>query len=1128
MEEVTRLRFSRGDVVRLRADRAREGVITDGPRPGAGGFDYEVFLDGSRAWYAEGALLPSEKSHLRWQTRDELLRDLLLAKLRNPLTDSLYAYRASRTEFAAYQFRPALKFLRNPNRGLLIADEVGLGKTIEAAIIYLELKARMDISRVMVLCPARLTFKWQAELHDRFEEQFQILDGPGARQLLSEFQRLGDTFPIRVIASFELMRRSDFVDQLSVLNIPLDLLIVDEAHHLRNAATATHRLAETLVNSSDAVLFLTATPLHLRNLDLFNLLSLLAPDDFDSPDYFEEQVRPNQHVTRAIQLVAANRLAEAALELKRVEQTGLRQRFLSNPFYREAVARLELGSHSLPLEERVKLQRELLELNTLSTVFTRTRKREIADAAVRAPFSILVELTDAERAFYEGVLLNAREEALRSGWGPGFATVMKERQAASCLVAMREVFEEAHSRRTPATLAVDRSPFDLHGADEDDRAPTSEELLALSRRIGSTDSKFEVFNRTLHGALAADPTSKALVFSFFRRTLEYLRRRLGQEGAKVEMIHGGISVGERRRIIERFRTDPDLRVLLSSEVGAEGLDFEFCDVLVNYDLPWNPMQVEQRIGRLDRFGQKHPRIRIYNLFLADTVETRIFQRLYERIGVFQRSIGDLEEILGEVILDLSRKALQAHLTPEEQERLADQAAAVIVRRQQEEEELERHKDELLGQGHILDQQVDEAVNSGRVISAEEVRALVMTFLGHNFPRATMVKDDDEPCWTLDFDIELSEYLRRYVEQRRLHHRVSEKLQVAMNKNGRVALTFDSDYARQRPNLEFVTIRHPLAEAARDYWSRQDLSGIPASAVQVTGPADEVGDGSFFVYVLSVRAVAERVTLEPVIVLDDGRLAPVSGSRLLRELQLGRSQAESLGPWAPEDQANAAKVAAAIISQRRTELEREMRQRNDALLSVRAMSIQSSFDTKIRRTQELLAEASNERIVRMRRAQIARLQARRQAKLDALERDREVVVSYELIAAGRVRVIPEPVSSSWKTVAESQEPAMAMLSAEQEPLAMFVSTAPSVRGRAETATSSDLTPPTRGELGSEEARAPTPEEAILPVTAGEGPARAFGSVSAAQENRMEPGGVKDPTPVQGGALKRLLRRLFSMR
>jgi SNF2 family DNA or RNA helicase len=161
-------------------------------------------------------------------------------------------------------------------------------------------------------------------------------------------------------------------------------------------------------------------------------------------------------------------------------------------------------------------------------------------------------------------------------------------------------------------------------------------------------------------------------------------------------------------------------------VDAEGIDFQFCDILVNYDLPWNPMQVEQPIGRLDCFGQEHERIRIYNLYIEDTIETRIFQRLYDRIRIFEQSIGEFEDILGEEISKLSRDVLQKNLTPAEQERLAEQAAARIIRARQEAEHLEREKDNLLGQDRIFDQEVIDTIESGHVISPEELQALVST------------------------------------------------------------------------------------------------------------------------------------------------------------------------------------------------------------------------------------------------------------------------------------------------------------------------------------------------------------------------------------------------------------------
>jgi SNF2 family DNA or RNA helicase len=739
--------FDVGDKVRLKAEPSKIGRVVGGPRIYSTGEEYEILLRGAdEAWYAASELeVVQETEHLQWGTRDEFLRSIYLAKMRAPFTDSLYSYRASRTKFEAYQFRPALKFLRNPEQRILIADEVGLGKTIEAAIIYLELKARLNISRIMVLCPSRLKQKWHDEMRYRFGEKFLDLDSKGIRQVFQDYDRIGPNLSFRVIASFETLRRAEFVEELLQRQIHLDLLIVDEAHYMRNSNTATHRLGAVLTDNADAAVFLTATPLQLGTRDLFNLLHLLSPADFDDQSMFKKQIQPNRHINQAARLMAVGDHNHAVRELCQVEHTLLRDRFIGNPHY-ERVRDHIPKARTTP--ERVELQRNLLELNTLASIFTRTRKREVSHAAVRAPYSINVELTPEERAFYNGIMSHVRTELRRKlGRGAiGFAIVTKERMAASCLAATRDAFKERYRSHSRVRMEIERSIFDL-GNDDDENVHIEllgNDLLQLANQMGDQDSKFDMFERTLREALAEDVNSKALVFSTFRRTLDYLQKRLTEKGHKVDVIHGGYKVIDRQYTIERFRIDPDFRILLSSEVGAEGLDFQFCDILMNYDLPWNPMQVEQRIGRLDRFGQEHERIRIYNFYIADTIETRIFHRLYNRINIFKESIGDLEEILGEEIRSLQRSVLQKDLTPQEEAELAKQSATRIVRRQLEAEELEKQKDELLGQQQIFSQQVLDAVNSGRVIHPEEVRALVETFLLAKFPRANFVKDHEEP------------------------------------------------------------------------------------------------------------------------------------------------------------------------------------------------------------------------------------------------------------------------------------------------------------------------------------------------------------------------------------------------
>lgn len=997
-EAATGTSFQLGDKVRLRADPTRRGAITGGPRHTLAGVEYEVLLDGLEAWYDSEQLEPQLPSTtLRWvRSQDELLRTLALAKLGHPLTDGLYSAGASRTEFQAYQFRPALKFLRNSGKGLLIADEVGLGKTIEAAIIYLELKARLDISQVLVVCPSRLTEKWRDELRLRFEESFEVWSADHIRRFFEDVKRLGPGMPFRAIASMELLRARDFGERWSELGIPIDLLIVDEAHYLRNADTKTHRLGVTLTNAADATLFLSATPLQLGNRDLFTLLNLLSPEEFTSLELFEHQIEPNRHVNAAIRLIANRRAREALAELRRVEETGMRGRYRANSFYREIVNALERVGDRLPDQHAIAIQRELMELNTLSSVFTRTRKREMAETAVRAATTVKVALLPEERRIYEQVLAQTRA-GLRTarGGAPAFGAVMPERQAASCIAVARTRLAHGHS----AVLGIERSEFDLLGDGE--LPDAGSEKSASSPGGPDHDSKYEQFVTVLDESVYSTESSKALVFSFFRGTLEYLRDRLHQSGRPADMIHGGIPVAERRRVIERFREDPSRRVLLSSEVGAEGLDFQFCDVLVNYDLPWNPMQVEQRIGRLDRFGQRAERIRIINFYIEDTIETRIFQRLYERIGIFERSIGDLEAILGEVIVQLSREVLQADLTPQEQERRAQAAAESILNRQRAQEELERHKDALLGQGRILDQQVHDAIESGRCISPDEVGALVFPFLRHAFQRCRVTLDDDEPCATIDFDGALRDAVVRCVERNRLHAVVSQQLQVVLAGGQRLAFTFDADLARKRPNLDFVTVRHPLAVMAREHWQRQADAGIPAGAIAMQGSKDERGPGSYFVFLIETRAARPEVTLLPVVVRDDGRFAPGASARLLRSLQ----QPAFLEADMPSRVVAQCALprAEARAAEHRDERTREARRRNMALLAARTDALKQSFEARIARTTAQRDAATDDRIRRMKDGEIRRLRARWGTKLEELSRVGEVSVSSRLLIGGRVVV-----------------------------------------------------------------------------------------------------------------------------
>lgn len=294
-------------MVRLRRDKSKGGVIYSEPLLTERGWQYEVFFSSDdRRFLIEADLTSSvemevdEAGHIRFGNIDDLLRSLLLLKIRQPVAEFLYGVYASRTKFEVYQFKPALKFLGNPDQRLLIADEVGLGKTIEAGIIYLELHARLDLMRVLVVCPPALKLKWQDEMRSRFDENFTILESEHLNRLFDDYRRHGENTRLRGIVSLPLLRRRERAETIAEMGMHFDLVIIDEAHHCRNPTTLSHNIASVLSDNADAMLLLTATPLHLGNQDLFHLLNILDPGDFDYLESFEVRIVPNRYINRAL------------------------------------------------------------------------------------------------------------------------------------------------------------------------------------------------------------------------------------------------------------------------------------------------------------------------------------------------------------------------------------------------------------------------------------------------------------------------------------------------------------------------------------------------------------------------------------------------------------------------------------------------------------------------------------------------------------------------------------------------------------------------------------------------------------------------------------------------------------
>ena len=435
----------------------------------------------------------------------------------------------------------------------------------------------------------------------------------------------------------------------------------------------------------------------------------------------------------------------------------------------------------------------------------------------------------------------------------------------------------------------------------------------LRRGGRAVDSKGDALLRALRDMEAEEPGCKVVVFSFFKGTLAHLGDRLAAAGIEAVTIHGDVPSrpldppsDERGRRVERFLTDPSVRVLLSSEVGSEGLDFHEASCrLVNYDLPWNPMVVEQRIGRLDRYGQPSPKILVYHFSMPGTVEDRVLERLYDGIGVFQRTIGDLEPILGEHVADLERTMMSRKLSDAQKEQRAGLTVDALETRRLLQEQMEQQSAAWMGQDDYFDEQVRQAERRRRFLSPEELQTFVGEFMGrggHGFAPAP----ETPGVWELTWSKALAELCGRTLT---LEQRADFKL-LGHAPGRRVEVAFDSEIVfRRGRDTELLCARHPLVRAIyQDYKERPDrlhpVARVEVASRDLPEDAGDVAAGRYLyrLYLLDQRAaVRPGKHLEAVFVGIDGRRLGVAPGRgrgaLARDGDGGADVGPAAGPAA---------------------------------------------------------------------------------------------------------------------------------------------------------------------------------------------------------------------------------------
>lgn len=604
-------------------------------------WSYSVVTEGHRKDLIESKLRPRPEldGPTTWVTTPPTSASrfgatLTRAKLRGKFTNTLFSFRATRTSFRPYQFKPVLKLLQTGKARLLIADEVGLGKTIEAGLIWTELEARQEADRVLVVCPSSLLSKWKLEMADRFEFELTELDTKSLAEFLEKHRQ--NRLPSRhaYICSLERLRGWDGLDELREFPPEFDLVIVDEAHSMRNSDTKSYALGTELADWADNLVFLTATPINLRQNDLLNLLELLAPEDYGDLADLELRLEPNRIINAVATRLGAKgaRGRDLLRELNELSTMPLGRALMQRPDF--SLLRRLLDTDSLTPRNIVDAKRYLSDLNTLSTVITRTKKVEVDDRkAKRKEDRQEVHWTDAEETFYAEYLSWCQERAAATGLPLYFAMQMPLRLASACLpMARRAVLD-------PVGFGA------ISDADSNDAAVRIEPhaaLVAAARMLPEgVDTKFDNLRTVLANLHAGN--RRALIFTFSVPTLTYLRDRLS-DSYRVAIMHGGVKRETRLKIMTEFRAGA-YDFVLANRVASEGLDFEFCSAVINYDLPWNPMEIEQRIGRIDRIGQQEETILVVNFVNESTIDERILSRLLDRIDIFESSIGALEPII---------------------------------------------------------------------------------------------------------------------------------------------------------------------------------------------------------------------------------------------------------------------------------------------------------------------------------------------------------------------------------------------------------------------------------------------------------------------------------------------------
>ncbi|HPF98766.1 MAG TPA: SNF2-related protein [Kiritimatiellia bacterium] len=571
----------------------------------------------------------------------------------------------SRTDLLPHQILLTRDVVRAERRRFLIADEVGLGKTIEAGMIIRELVARNEAQRILIICPAGLIKNWQNELRDAFRLPFEVLG--------LDFMDYGAAsweMHNRVIASIDALKRPIRMDRL--LGAPRwDMVVFDEAHHLSRTrygtkiqATQNYKLADALRTHTRDYLFLSATPHQGDAFQFWSLISLLDEHLFASPESIEEhRGLLNRIMFRRTKREVTNSRGEPIFMRRQVQSQIFDQAARERLFYDRLTEYLREGYNAAGIGEKrtTSKQRAIGFVMATFQKIMSSSPRAIKQALRRRLMVLLMrhmlELEHKRKKASTGALaekiLNLQDEirALAEQIVETRRDLGESTDADLLVNAIRQRVTRSMMEETSWALDGDEEGDEGVFADANipDEAEKVRDLIKLVP--DGADRKFVTLTRAIDELRRESKDERFVIFTQYLETLAFLREELAKTYGmeKIAVIRGG-PLDEKIAAVEKFWSPDGARFLISTSAGGEGINLQVGRILFNYDLPWNPMAVEQRIGRIHRYGQQDT-CQVYNLVARDTVEERIYGLLDQKLGDIARTIGKIDPATGQPLED---------------------------------------------------------------------------------------------------------------------------------------------------------------------------------------------------------------------------------------------------------------------------------------------------------------------------------------------------------------------------------------------------------------------------------------------------------------------------------------------